>query len=471
MELLGKMGSKLQSDVLAKMSSKLQRVTSRQKKEQMPGANAFEELRELAFEYSWAELCDATGSFSAERRLGAGTSGAVFRGTLREGIDVAVKVMEGPVSGGFEEEVRFLSRCRHPNVVMLLGFAQAPREESEGTQQPRRALVYELLHGGDLHSQLHSSRRKEFRWEDRLRALMDVARGLSHLHKHRPEIFHRDIKPANILFGPGGVAKIADFGLACISKCRDERELAVNTTAGTAGYADPLYAKSSVVTEGSEVYSFGMVMIELLTGRMPALVGPTGSLVWLVEEIKPYHQGAKDRLLKMLDPYAVWPRTTATTLANLALLCISQDTDQRPSFLDLANLLQELAAHRPAKDPAVNTDHHPAGAASAAARGDASLHYRPSFLQERACHAVPLAAASPGINYQFPTPQVVPQAQQGFGAHGVYRSHAWQHPVAAAAAASSAAHCGQVAVSPVIVQHLGVQKWHQAMPSLQPQRA
>eukprot|EP00931_Biecheleriopsis_adriatica_P123442 TRINITY_DN9848_c0_g2_i3.p1 TRINITY_DN9848_c0_g2~~TRINITY_DN9848_c0_g2_i3.p1 ORF type:complete len:474 (+),score=62.07 TRINITY_DN9848_c0_g2_i3:108-1529(+) len=355
MEFLSKVGHKTPMELLTKVTSKLKdalptKPQPRQRGE--PQTDVFDELRELAFQYSWDEICEATDNFSDTKRLGEGAMGAVFRGHLREGTEVAVKLIEAQVGGGFEEEVRLLSRCRHPNVVMLLGFAQAPTAAGTGCRSSRRALVYELLRGGDLHARLQGKGR--FSWRERLQAAIDVARGLSHLHKHRPEIFHRDIKSANILFGLDDSARIADFGLACISKHDIVRELAVDVASGTAGYADPLYAQTGVVNESNEIYSMGMVLIELLTGRPPALVKPNGDYVWFVAELMPYQPGAKQRLINALDPRARWPHTTATTLVNMALLCICQDADQRPSFIELATFLQELRGYSEASIPEAN---------------------------------------------------------------------------------------------------------------------
>mmetsp|Transcript_93752 Transcript_93752/g.201269 ORF Transcript_93752/g.201269 Transcript_93752/m.201269 type:complete len:443 (-) Transcript_93752:153-1481(-) len=306
-------------------------------------------LRDLALEYSWAEVERATGAFSKEFELGRGGSGTVYRGMLQEGTEVAVKVIEGQVGAGFKEEVRLLSRCRHPNVVMLLGFAREGdgAGKSNGDQclvaKGRRALIYELLPGGDVVSRLYGLSAPPFPWQERLRTAIGAVRGLAHLHKHRPEVFHRDIKSANTLFGEGGVVKIADFGLACVSKHRCERERAVDIAAGTPGYADPLYALSNVVTEASEVYSMGMFLLELLTGRLPAAQSPQG-FVFLVSELRPHEDGAKGRVLKRLDARAAWPLPTAASLATLALLCIHEDATRRPSFLDLAAILHDLAA-------------------------------------------------------------------------------------------------------------------------------
>jgi len=305
------------------------------------------DLHELALQYSWAEIASATHSFGKSRTLGSGASGTVYRGRLREGTEVAVKVIEVPVYGSFEEEVRLLSRCRHPNVVMLLGFAREechlapPSYSSRATPRQRRVLVYELLHGGDLYSRLQL-RGTQFPWQERLRTAIDVSRGLAHLHKHRPEIFHRDIKSQNILFGADGTAKIADFGLACVPARRTGSGR--SDVAGTIGYVDPLYAMTGVVTEASEVYSWGMVLLELLTRRPPATVAADRrGYTFLTDELRPHEDHAKHRVLQRLDSVAQWPLSTAAGLATLALLCIHHDAERRPSFLEVPPLLQEMA--------------------------------------------------------------------------------------------------------------------------------
>lgn len=305
------------------------------------------DLHELALQYSWAEIAGATGGLCKSRTLGSGASGTVYRGRLREGTEVAVKVIEVPVNGSFEEEVRLLSRCRHPNVVMLLGFAREechlnpPSTSSRASPRQRRVLVYELLHGGDLYSRLQL-RGAQFPWQERLRTAIDVSRGLAHLHKHRPEIFHRDIKSQNILFGADGTAKIADFGLACVPARRTGSGR--SDVAGTIGYVDPLYAMTGLVTEASEVYSWGMVLIELLTRRPPAIVAADRrSYTFLTDELRPHEDNAKHRVLQRLDSVAQWPLSTAAGLTTLALLCIHHDADRRPSFLEVPPLLQELA--------------------------------------------------------------------------------------------------------------------------------
>jgi len=420
LEVLGK-GLECDGDELTKaqIQERLRRLTQREEKAE-PGRGeetSEPQLHELAFRYSWREVVDATQQFSQRRRLGSGGCGTVFRGTLEEGIDVAVKVIDLPVGGGFEEEVRLLSRCRHPNLVMLLGFAvEGENSEDSATsgsqtknksdqkcistlpslslkpgdritsigdgqimqqgamgsvvrvepelliswdaaeaQGPmsispelvrkvrRRALVYELLPGGDAYARLRSP--KGFGWRHRILAALDMARGLAHLHKQRPEVFHRDIKTANVLFGADQRAKMADFGLACMSNAAMARSTMVEAAAGTPGYADPIYAATGRVTEANEVYSMGMVLLELLTGQLPATPTPDGKgWSFLVHELRAFEEDAKDRVLERLDQRAEWPVAVATSLANFALLCVHPEAVFRPSFMDITMMIQDLGA-------------------------------------------------------------------------------------------------------------------------------
>jgi len=384
------------------------------------------ELSALSLEYSWAEVAAATGGFARERRLGDGAAGTVYRGTLEEGLDAAVKVLEEPMGTGFEEEVRFLSRCRHPNVVMLLGFAQAPTNGYA-------ALIYELLPGGDAHARLRSSSRSPYLWSERLRTLIDVARGLAHLHKHRPEIFHRDIKTANILFGADGAAKIADFGLACVSRRHGARELAVAVAAGTPGYADPHYGNTGVVTEAAEVYSFGMVILELLTGRPPAVVHSDGkTLVMLYKELRLREDRAKQRILRRLDNRAGWLLGTASGLATLVVLCVHEDSGRRPSFLEVVSMMQDMSSTASAEAAAV------AAASSSASTGvvgqsygrEASPWSRDHSSRESWSREVPFATSLPTRSVSV-HPRLVCQAQQPWGGAGLgpYAAQPSQQPM------------------------------------------
>ena len=225
--------------------------------------------------------------------------------------------------------MRVLSKFRHPNLVILMGFAV------NGAQ---RLLVYEYLAGGDVSRRLQKCARENqaFTFLQRLSVALDAACGLSHLHNASPKVFHRDIKTANILLDRNGGAKMADFGLACLSR---SSEYKVKQASGTIGYACPYYIQRGVVTEGSEVYSFGMVLIELLCNAPPACSGPNpGEILYLVNHL----QGSVSRTVNMADPKAGWPPAVANKLAELAMSCVSMTENQRPRFVQIVKQLRSL---------------------------------------------------------------------------------------------------------------------------------
>eukprot|EP00445_Apocalathium_hangoei_P034754 CAMPEP_0203949150 /NCGR_PEP_ID=MMETSP0359-20131031/83627_1 /ASSEMBLY_ACC=CAM_ASM_000338 /TAXON_ID=268821 /ORGANISM="Scrippsiella Hangoei, Strain SHTV-5" /LENGTH=443 /DNA_ID=CAMNT_0050880969 /DNA_START=149 /DNA_END=1477 /DNA_ORIENTATION=+ len=355
-------------------------------------------LGDMTLEYEWEEVRMATGNFGGLRKMGRGRFSTVYQGRLEEGVDVAVKVLEGfhtsDHSGIFEEEVCLLSRVRHPNVVMLLGCAMEPGKH-------RKAMVYELLPGGSCHNRLHEFH-SPFLWQERLRTAIEMSRGLAHLHKYRPEVFHRDIKTAKILFSSQGIAKIADFGLACASRRRNERFKAVAVPDGTVGYAAPEYAETSIATEASEVYSAGMVLLELLTGRLPAqhVAESRDEWIFLLDDIRPDSGDAADRVLKMLDSRTQWPLPTAASMTDFALSCIHSEAWRRPSFMNMVMLLQSMSSvlnePRPRSSPlgGPSTPVSPAAAAAKKSKKDRKRSVERRMLLVEAVAAT--AAAAPG---------------------------------------------------------------------------
>lgn len=307
-------------------------------------------LQELALEYVYEDLAAATGGFCAESQLGAGGAGAVYRGKLRGVTEVAVKVLVdmGGVEG-FEDEVRVLSRFRHPHLVTLMGFCQRKGE---------KYLVYELMPGGDVEGMLKKSRawleqaqktgqqpgQAPFPWQQRLQVALGAAKGLAHMVASNPKTFHRDIKPANILLDADGTPKMADFGLAAVVT---EDRLAVEHIAGTPGYTCLSYIDSAHVTEESEMFSFGIVLLELMVNKPPALCSPHGDMIFpLLEAIQPYVPGAHQRLMQSLDKSGLWPKVVAEDFGDLALSCLDPVPKRRPSFANVVKSLQKLFALR-----------------------------------------------------------------------------------------------------------------------------
>eukprot|EP00929_Paragymnodinium_shiwhaense_P039880 TRINITY_DN20887_c0_g1_i1.p1 TRINITY_DN20887_c0_g1~~TRINITY_DN20887_c0_g1_i1.p1 ORF type:complete len:744 (+),score=149.48 TRINITY_DN20887_c0_g1_i1:93-2324(+) len=314
------------------------------------GGSVSVQLRNICLEYPYAQLEAATNGFHISRRLGGGSAGSVYLGEMPDGSEVAVKVIDLAALGadaavaGFEEEIAVLSKFRHPNLVVLMGWAR------HGT---RRFLIYEYLGGGDVQRRLNQSKsgKQLFPWHERLAAARDSATGLAHLHNATPHAFHRDIKTANILLGPAG-AKMADFGLSCVAKTRVDKHAQCQYPSGTPGYTCPIYIQTGKVTEGSEVYSFGTVLLELLLNQLPA--GMKGKLIVypIQEAIRPDLPGAAQRCLAAVDRSAAWPAGLAAEMAQLALACTERDEARRPTFnavcRSLRGLQEKFAAEKAA---------------------------------------------------------------------------------------------------------------------------
>ncbi|XP_071724469.1 probable receptor-like protein kinase At5g18500 [Rutidosis leptorrhynchoides] len=206
----------------------------------------------------------ATDNLSTSNYIGQGIAGKVYRGTLSTGEHVAVKhiVNDGQLET-FMREVKSVSHIRHPNLVTLLGYSNFVDNNKEEC-----FLVYELCHNGNLYQWLYSKSKEGLvlSWIQRLEIAIDSARGLWFLHTY-PQgcIVHRDIKPQNILIDASFQAKLSDFGL---SKVMDmDQSHVVSEVRGTFGYVDPEYRNDSRVYASADVYSFGMVLLQLLSAR------------------------------------------------------------------------------------------------------------------------------------------------------------------------------------------------------------
>eukprot|EP00927_Polykrikos_kofoidii_P059605 TRINITY_DN54750_c0_g1_i1.p1 TRINITY_DN54750_c0_g1~~TRINITY_DN54750_c0_g1_i1.p1 ORF type:complete len:1083 (+),score=178.75 TRINITY_DN54750_c0_g1_i1:188-3436(+) len=289
-------------------------------------------LNDVSIEYPEADLRAATNDFDPSVLLGSGTFGSVYKGTMRDGTEVAIKVLQVPEEAGFEEEVKVLSRFRHPNLVILMGFAR--HNETGG-----RSLIYEYLAGGDVSKRLQRSRKgtENFQWNFRISALLDAASGLSHLHNLPVRAFHRDIKSPNILLDRNNTAKMADFGLSCVSISSEHK---VAQASGTVGYACPEYIRTGVITEFSEVHSFGMVILEVLTGAPPAVQRPDrpNEFCYLTDHLG----GSIGKAVRMLDPSGNFPPALSQLLAETAFRCINDVPTERPLFKTLVEDLRRM---------------------------------------------------------------------------------------------------------------------------------
>ncbi|KAJ7967334.1 Receptor-like kinase [Quillaja saponaria] len=208
------------------------------------------------------ELAAATGGFSQANMIGQGGFGYVHKGVLSNGKEIAVKSLKATSGQGdreFQAEVDIISRVHHRHLVSLVGYC------IEGS---KKLLVYEFVPNKTLEFHLHGKGRPVMDWGTRIKIAVGSAKGLAYLHEDcHPRIIHRDIKAANILIDDNFEAMVADFGLA---KLNEDNHTHVSTRImGTFGYLAPEYASSGKLTEKSDVFSYGVMLLELITGRPP----------------------------------------------------------------------------------------------------------------------------------------------------------------------------------------------------------
>lgn len=224
--------------------------------------------------FTFDDIKKATRNFSRDNIIGRGGYGNVYKGVLPDGTEVAFKRFKNCSAAGdasFTHEVEVIASVRHVNLVALRGYCTATTP-LEGYQ---RIIVCDLMNNGSLHDHLYSSMGKKLSWPIRQQIALGTARGLAYLHYGaQPSIIHRDIKASNILLDEKFEAKVADFGLA---KFNPEGMTHMSTrVAGTMGYVAPEYALYGQLTERSDVFSFGVVLLELLSGKKALQVNEDG---------------------------------------------------------------------------------------------------------------------------------------------------------------------------------------------------
>ncbi|KAK4488319.1 hypothetical protein RD792_004075 [Penstemon davidsonii] len=213
--------------------------------------------------FTYEELSVATDGFSVNKKLGEGGFGAVYLGVLVDGREVAVKQLKAGSGQGereFRAEVEIISRIHHRHLVSLVGYC---------ISDDQRLLVYDYVPNDTLHHHLYD-KDKVMDWASRVKVATGAARGLAYLHEDcQPRIIHRDIKSTNILLENNFEARVADFGLAKLALELDLHTHVSTRVMGTFGYLSPEYASTGKLTEKSDVFSFGVVLLELITGRRP----------------------------------------------------------------------------------------------------------------------------------------------------------------------------------------------------------
>ncbi|VFQ95049.1 unnamed protein product [Cuscuta campestris] len=289
-------------------------------------------------------LRNVTNNFSEDHIIGRGGFGTVYKGELHDGTKIAVKRMECGIFSGkgleeFKSEISVLTKVRHRHLVALLGYCL---DENE------KLLVYEFMPQGTLSRHLFDWAGEEeglepLDWTKRLTIALDVARGVEYLHKLAHQSFiHRDLKPSNILLGDDMRAKVSDFGLVRLAP---EGKGSIHTKiAGTFGYLAPEYAVTGRVTTKVDVYSFGVILMELITGRKALDETQPEESMHLVTWFRRMHLN-RESFRKAIDPTIDFNEETLasiSTVAELASHCCAREPHQRPDMGHAVNVLSSL---------------------------------------------------------------------------------------------------------------------------------
>ena len=350
-----------------------------------------------AEEFSTAQMHAATNGFAEANKVDEGAFGVVYRGTLEDGKVVAIKLLKierqvrdaRAVAGAdtdanpdlaryeysseatFAREIEVLGKYRHPNIVALLGHCMGDFAAT-GSAKQRPCLVYEFMAGQSLKKRLADVPKVEraeaedagssstsapafeaLSWRDRLSIASDVARGLAFLHTvASPPIIHQDVKSDNVLLGLNDdgklIAKLADFGTVRVLKSDDELEMNSHVSTkhlvGTGPYIPPEYVTSGQVSIKTDSYAFGVVLLELLTGKPPVNKTTRESLA---NEFALVLDNPADDMPPLLDARADgWPVQQAVALALVARNCLEPQVQRRKAVTAVRSKVDNLAGRR-----------------------------------------------------------------------------------------------------------------------------
>ncbi|KAL1551207.1 Proline-rich receptor-like protein kinase perk9 [Salvia divinorum] len=290
--------------------------------------------------FTYEELVDASNGFSDQNLLGQGGFGFVYKGTLADGTVVAIKKLR--IGGGqgereFSSEVEIISRIHHRHLVSLVGYCISGE---------RRLLVLDYLPNNNLYFHLHAEGRPVLEWVTRVKIANGAARGIAYLHEAcQPRIIHRDIKSSNILLDRNFEAQVSDFGLAKLAM--DSNTHISTRVMGTFGYMAPEYASSGKLSEKSDVFSFGVVLLELITGRKPVDTSQPLGEESLVEWARPLLSQAieTNEYAGLADPRLAENFVTGemSQLIQAAAACVRHSSTMRPSMGQVVRAFDNLA--------------------------------------------------------------------------------------------------------------------------------
>lgn len=310
--------------------------------------------------FSFAELKTSTRNFRPDSVLGEGGFGSVFKGWIDEntfaaakpgtGIIIAVKRLNQESFQGHKEwlaEVNYLGQLSHPHLVKLIGYC---------LEDEHRLLVYEFMPRGSLENHLfrRGSYFQPLSWSLRLKVALGAAKGLAFLHSAETKVIYRDFKTSNILLDSSYNAKLSDFGLAKDGPTGDKSHVSTRVM-GTYGYAAPEYLATGHLTTRSDVYSYGVVLLEMLSGRRAVDKNRPSGEHNLVEWAKPYLAN-KRKIFRILDNRLEGQYTMdgAYKAATLALRCLSMEAKFRPTMDEVVTALEQLQESNDTRVPQSN---------------------------------------------------------------------------------------------------------------------
>ncbi|KAK9706484.1 hypothetical protein RND81_07G128800 [Saponaria officinalis] len=286
-------------------------------------------------QYDFNTLRIATRDFSAEFMLGEGGFGIVYKGALKNGEQLAIKrLSKGTTGQGTKEflaEARLLAKLQHKNLVRLVGFCSEKEE---------KLLVYEFMSNSSLDRFLFDPRNRPLLdWPTRYKIIMGIARGLQYLHEDsRLTIVHRDLKPGNILLDKEMNPKIADFGLAKLFESAEKFGNTVRVV-GTQGYMAPEYMMSGDYSDKSDVYSYGIMLLEIVSGQKNRMMRQTPQREDL--SIQAWKLWDEERSFEITDPIIVddCSRNVVMRCIQIGLLCVQPNAYERPTMTEVVLML------------------------------------------------------------------------------------------------------------------------------------
>ncbi|XP_054818569.1 putative leucine-rich repeat receptor-like serine/threonine-protein kinase At2g19230 isoform X2 [Prosopis cineraria] len=318
--------------ILSSMIWRLRRDTRQDLSTESP---KMEILKQKNREFSYSQVLDITDNLKT--LIGEGGFGKVYLGTLEDGSQVAVKLLSPSSKQGYKEfqsEAQLLAVIHHRNLVSLVGYCY---------ENNIKALIYEYVDNGDLR-QLLEKNSNVLKWNQRLQVAIDTAKGLEYLHTgcHTP-IIHRDLKPSNILLNKFMVAKIADFGLSRAFTNEGDSYLSTQP-AGTLGYIDPEFQRSGQLNKESDIYSFGMILLQLITGRPPIKRSGPRTNTFILDWIQPKIECGD--IQGIVDPRLAreFYVTSTSKAIEVAMSCVLPTPSQRPEISYILQELQECLA-------------------------------------------------------------------------------------------------------------------------------